>query len=63
MKEKKREAVYNPEADKKWRQKNPERNRYLTYRRTARMFIRDHAEESDLDELREMIEERLKGLA
>lgn len=60
--ETKRNSLYNPEADKRWREKNKEHNRYLTYRRTARMFIRDHAKSEDLDELEELIKERRKQL-
>ena len=54
----KRKAVYNPEADRKWRQANPEKARYLTDRTSARRFIRK-AEPKDLQELLLMIQERL----
>jgi hypothetical protein len=60
MSEKK--SVYNPEADKRWRQKNPERARYLTDRTSARRFIRSKAELEDLEELEEMIKVRRKEL-
>ena len=46
--EKKRKAVYNPEADKKWREANKEHRRYLTGRGSARSFIRNKATRDDL---------------
>lgn len=57
--EKKRKAVYNPEADKKWREANKEHRRYLTCRGSARSFIRNKATRDDLLELKSLIEERL----
>lgn len=56
--DKKREAVYNPEADKKWIEKNKEHRRYLSARGAARSFIRNRAILEDLEELKELIEER-----
>lgn len=56
---KKRKAVYNPEADKKWIKENPERRRHVRYRSNARTFIRNYATEEDLEELAGMIEEKL----
>ena len=58
---KERKAVYNPEADKRWREKNPERARYLRDRSTARRFIQNRATVEDLEELRALITERLKA--
>lgn len=55
---KKREAVYNPEADKKWNDNNKEHRRYLTDRTSARRFIHTKATLDDLEELQELIEER-----
>lgn len=60
---KKREAVYDPEAQKRWNEKNKERRSYLSSRSSARSFIRNKATIEDLQELRAMIEERLKKLA
>lgn len=57
---KKREAAYNPEADKRWREKKPERRKYLSHRSRARSFIRDVATAEDLQELKALIEEREK---
>lgn len=60
--EKKRKAVYNPEADKKWREANKEHRRYLTGRGSARSFIRNKATMDDLLELKSLIEERLNQI-
>lgn len=54
---KKRKAVYNPEADKKWAEKNKEHKSYLKYRSTARSFIKNKATLDDLEELKDLIEE------
>lgn len=59
---KKREAVYNPEADKKWYDKNKKHKQYLNYRSTSRSFIRNKATKEDLDELEMLIEERRKNI-
>lgn len=58
--EKKRKAVYNPEADKRWKEKNREHRNYLTGRGAARSFIRNKATREDLLELKSLIEERLR---
>lgn len=58
--EKKRKAVYNPEADKRWKEKNREHRNYLTGRGAARSFIRNKATKEDLLELKSLIEERLR---
>ena len=55
---KKREAVYNPDADKKWNDNNKEHRRYLTDRTSARRFIRTKATLADLEEMQALIEER-----
>ncbi len=60
---KKREAVYNPEADKRWNEKNKERRNYLGQRSSARSFIRNKATEEDLLELENLIHERRKKLS
>ncbi|MFP5528660.1 hypothetical protein ACLGL1_09400 [Peptococcus simiae] len=51
----KRKAVYNPEADKKWAQKNREHRNYLSSRTAARSFIRKRATAEDLAELKDLI--------
>lgn len=58
--EKKRKAVYNPEADRRWKEKNREHRNYLTGRGAARSFIRNKATREDLLELKSLIEERLR---
>ena len=50
------------EANKRWQEKNKERNRYLVTRSTARGFIRNRATLEDLDELEKLITERRKSL-
>lgn len=50
------------EADRRWREKNPEHHRYLTARSTARSFIRKRATKEDLDELEILIKDRRKEL-
>ena len=60
MTEKKRKAVYNPQADTKWIENNKERKNYLTRRSNARGFIRNIATADDLMELQSMIVDRLK---
>lgn len=57
---KKRKAVYNPEANKRWREKNKERNDYLRYKSAARVFIRDLIEDEDLEEFNNLMRERNK---
>lgn len=40
-------------ATKKWKQKNKERNRFLSYRSTAFLFVRSYATEEDMQALLE----------
>ena len=56
--EKKRKAVYNREADKRYREKNKERTRYTNYRSRVRVFITELATPEDLAELEALITER-----
>ena len=60
--EKKRKAIYNPEADKKWRENNKERRNYLTDRTSTRRFLRTKATLEDLEEIKKLIEERENAL-
>lgn len=60
--EKKRKAVYNPGADRRWKEKNREHRNYLTGRGAARSFIRNKATREDLLELKSLIEERLNQI-
>lgn len=47
-------------ASRKWEEKNKEKARVDSYRRTARLFIKNHATEEDLKELENLIEEKRK---
>ncbi|UQS81570.1 hypothetical protein MOO45_04935 [Bombilactobacillus folatiphilus] len=46
------------EANKRWQEKNRDRTRYLRNRSTARSFVKKWALQEDLDELKELINER-----
>ena len=46
-------------ANKKWNDKNKDKQRIYRYRSYARKDVRDIANEDDLKELRKMIDERL----
>lgn len=60
--EKKRKAIYSPEADKKWRENNKERRNYLTDRTSTRRFLRTKATLEDLEEIKKLVEERENAL-
>ncbi len=45
-------------ASRRWKEKNKERNKYLTNRSKARGFIRNDSTLEDLEELRHLICER-----
>ncbi|WP_066925612.1 hypothetical protein [Murdochiella massiliensis] len=47
-------------AIEEYRKRNREKTRIDGYRRTARLFIRSHATEEDLQELEKLIKERRK---
>jgi hypothetical protein len=49
-------------ATKKWNEQNREHRNYLSKRSSARSFIRNHASNSDLTELEELIAERRSRL-
>lgn len=49
-------------ANRKWRKGNPEQARKISYRSTARTFIRNWADEEDLIELETLINERRKQI-
>lgn len=46
-------------ANKKWNEKNKDKQRVYLYRSHAKKFVREIANEDDLKELRNMIDERL----
>lgn len=62
MEDNKRKAVYNKEADKRWKEKNKEHRNYLAGRGAARSFIRNKATLDDLSELEQLIKDRRKSL-
>ena len=51
-----KELTAQQRATKKWNEKNKERRNYLSKRSAARSFIRNHATQEDLLELKEIIE-------
>jgi len=48
--------------DKKWIESNREHKRYLSYRSSARTFIRNHATSEDIENLEELLKKRKKIL-
>lgn len=50
-------------ASRAWEARNPEKARKDRYRRTARLFIRSHADMDDIEELLTLIEERKASLS
>ena len=48
-------------ANKKWNDKNKDKQRIYRYRSYARKFVRDLATADDLKELRKMIDEKLNN--
>jgi len=48
-------------ANKKWNDKNKDKQRIYRYRSYARKFIRDLADDDDLKELQELIRKRLNN--
>lgn len=59
---KKRKAVYNREADKKYRENNKEQVRYATYKSRARVFIRNLMTLEDIAEFEALLQERKEVL-
>lgn len=45
-------------ASRKWEQKNKEKAKIGSYKRTSRLFIKNHASKEDIEELKRLIEER-----
>lgn len=50
------------QANKKWNDANKDKMKLYQYRSKARKFITEYASEDELQELRNMIEERMKDL-
>ena len=51
------------EANKRWQQKNKEKAKYLHSRSTARSFIKNYATTEDLQELQQLIQQRIDFLS
>lgn len=49
-------------AKKKYAEKNKDKVRVADYKRTARMYIKNHATSDDLNEFRLLIDERKKNI-
>lgn len=49
-------------ASRKWEEKNKEKARAQSYKRTARKFIKNHAQIEDLDELETLIQQKREEL-
>lgn len=68
MQEKKRKGYATQEqqreATKRWLSddENRKHRNYLSYRGTARSFVRKHATKEDLEELKKLISEREKNI-
>lgn len=45
-------------ASRNWEKKNRRKATIASYRRTARSFIRNHAQQEDIEELRTLLNER-----
>ena len=48
-------------ANKKWNEKNKEKSRKYQYRSMAKSYVRNYADEKDLLDLKQMIEDKLDG--
>lgn len=58
------EKKYNSTLyNKRWKEKNPERNNYLRRRSDARNFVKSWAKNEDMDELESLIKIRRQELA
>lgn len=55
-------ALSQSERNKKWRQKNKERQTYLVHRSVTRNFIKKEAQAADLDEIDQLSTDRRKTL-
>lgn len=62
MAEKSKVSEAQKRASRKWEEKNREKTRIDSYRRTARLFINKYAEKDDLEILKKLIKEKEKKL-
>ena len=49
-------------ASRNWEQKNKEKAKIGSYKRTARLFVNKHYNQDDLDELKKLISQREEEL-
>lgn len=49
-------------ASREWKKRNPARTKYMSYKSSAKTFIRHHATETDIKELENLINERKEKL-
>ena len=49
-------------ANRRWEEKNKKKSKVDTYRRMARLFIRNYAEDEDVEELIAIYQEENKNL-
>ena len=49
-------------ATRNWEKRNKEKAKIESYRRTARLFIKSYATLEDIEELKTLVEERIKKL-
>ena len=61
MEEKKREAVYNPKADKLWNEKNKQHRQYLNKRSATKNFILKLATNEDIKLVNDWLNERINS--
>ncbi len=47
-------------ASRAWEQRNKDKTRINSYKRTAKLFIRNHASLEELDDLQELIDNKRK---
>lgn len=58
----KKTAASQVKASRNWEQKNRKKATIANYKRSARSFIKNHAEQEDLEELKRLIIDREKEL-
>lgn len=53
--QKEAEREYNNKRVRQWKRDNKERNKYMSYKSTAKLFIREYATDEDKEEILLMI--------
>lgn len=49
-------------AKEKWQRKNQDKAKYYSYKSQAKKYVRDYADEDDLIDLKNLIEEELRNI-